>query len=191
MVRRYRRYSRRRRYYRSKKRWTPYNSDIIVTPASNLEDSYVRELGVNAIYGASNSLGTYAAASDALSAVNYYVCRCRFKGVIVTEMAANVSYIVYLCYIPNAVTIDSNDKQIQNLREAYFYLHPEYILAWTRLDYIADTGDTGDISLYSRITKRLSPGDRIGLYILARNGSGSSKVLSAVHGTFSCYLRTN
>lgn len=191
MVRRYKRYSRRRRYYRSKKRWTPYNSDIVLAQPANLTNDYVREIGVNAIFGASNSLGNYAAASDALSAVNYYVCRCRFKGVFVTPMSSGVSYVVYLCYIPNAVTIDDNPRQSQNLREAYFYLHPEYILAWTRMDYISNTGDTGEISLYSRITKRLSPGDRIGLYILARNTATEAKTLSAVQGTFSCYLRTN
>lgn len=191
MVRRYRRTYRRRRYYRSKKKWTPYNSDIVVTQTNSLNAGYVRETGVNAIFGASNSLGNYAAASDALSAVNYYVCRCRFKGVIVTNLSPGVSYVVYLCYIPNAVSVDSNDRQSQNLREAYFYLHPEYVLAWTRMDYINGTGDTGEISLYSRITKRLSPGDRIGLYILARNTREEATLLSSVQGTFSCYLRTN
>ena len=155
----YKRTYRKRRYYRRKK-WTPYNSEVTVSaPGQPLNSGYVLENAANCIYGASNSLGNYAAASDALSAINYYVCRARFKGVLSGPLTAGVNYIVYLCYIPNAVTVDNGANPIQdtNLRQAYFYLHPEYVLAWTRIDYINNTGDTGEISLYSRIKKRVSP----------------------------------
>lgn len=139
------------------------------------------------------SLGNYAAATDALSAVNYYVCRCRFRGVLTSTNAAGLSYIIYLCYIPNAVNVDNGQNPVlaTNLRASYFYLHPEYVLAWTRLDYISDSGDTGEVSLYSRIKKRLSPGDRVAVCVLSRNESGNQTAISILNGTFSCYLRTN
>lgn len=195
MARKY--YRSKRTYYRryARKKWTPYNSEVTVpAPASQLAQSYVLENAATCIFGSSNSLGTYAAASDALSAVNYYVCRIRFKGVLSTPLSqTGVNYIVYLCYVPNAATIDTGLNAIQdsNLREAYFYLHPEYVLAWTRLDFQTATGDTGEIRLYSRIKKRISPGDRICLVLLSRNGSSASATLSPLQGTFSCYLRTN
>lgn len=190
---RYKRTYKRRRYYR-KKKWTPYTSEVTVAaPGQQLNNAYALENAANCIYGASNSLGNYAAASDALSAINYYVCRARFKGVLQGQLAAGVNYIVYLCYIPNAVNVDNGANPIQetNLRQAYFYLHPEYVLAWTRLDYVANTGDSGEVSLYSRIKKRVSPGDRLAVVVLARNASGVAANLVNVQGTFSCYLRTN
>ena len=191
-----------RKYYRSKrsyrryarKKWTPYNSEVTVAgPAGQLNNAYALENASTCIYGSSNSLGNYAAASDALSAVNYYVCRARFKGVISSANVVGVNYVVYLCYVPNAATIDNGTNPIAeaNLRQAYFYLHPEYVLAWTRIDYIANTGDTGEIRLYSKIKKRISPGDRLAVVVLARNNSGGAAAISNLQGTFSCYLRTN
>lgn len=195
MARKY--YRSKRTYYRryARKKWTPYNSELtIAQPSAQLSSGYVLENAATCVFGSSNSLGSYAAASDALSAINYYVCRVRFKGVISAPSSqAGLNYIVYLCYVPNAATIDNGTNPIQdtNLRTAYFYTHPEYVLAWTRLDYQTATGDTGEVRLYSRIKKRLSPGDRICLVLLSRNGSSSSATLSPVQGTFSCYLRTN
>lgn len=106
---------------------------------------------------------------------------------------AGLNYIVYLCYVPNAATIDNGQNPIQdsNLRQAYFYLHPEYVLAWTRIDYMQNTGDSGEVNLYSRIKKRISPGDRLAVVLLSRNNSGNLVNISNVQGTFSCYLRTN
>lgn len=191
-----RKYKSKRTYYRryGKKKWTPYNSEVQVTaPAAQLNTTYILENASTCIYGSSNSLGNYAAASDALSAINYYVCRCRFKGVLSGYTTAGLSYVIYLCYVPNAATIDNGQNPIQetNLRQAYFYLHPEYVLAWTRLDYTQNTGDTGEVNLYSRIKKRISPGDRLTVVVLARNDTGGAVNLSTLQGTFSCYLRTN
>lgn len=190
---RYKKTYRKRRYYRRKK-WTPYNSEVTVNaPGQTLTNGYALENAASCIYGASNSLGQYAAADTALSAVNYYVCRPRFKGVLSGPLPANVNYILYLCYIPNAVNVDTGTQPIAeaNLRSAYFYLHPEYVLAWTRLDYINNTGDTGEVSLYTKIKKRISPGDRLAFVVLARNNSNAAQSLVNVQGTFSCYLRTN
>lgn len=190
-----RKYKSRRTYPRRyRKKWTSYNTEITIpSPNANLTTGYVLEHAVPCVYGASNSIGTNAAPSDAISAINYYVCRARFKGVIQSPVSAGVSYIVYLCFVPNAAIIDdgSNPQQQTNMRATYFYLHPEYVIAWTRLDYIANTGDSGEINLYSRIKKRISPGDRICLVALARNDSGGNATIYPVQGTFSCYLRTN
>lgn len=186
--------SKRTYYYRRyKKKWTPYNTEVTVTPQVQLPNTGYLENAAMCLFGASNSLGQYAAASDALSAVNYYVCRCRFKGVIQQPAAAGMYFVVYICYIPNAVSVDNgaNAQQVVNLSTSYFYLHPEYVIAWTRIDYINGTGDTGEISLYSKIKKRLSPGDRIAICVLARNESGNQQPVPTVNGTFSCYLRTN
>lgn len=190
---RYKRTYKRRRYYRRKK-WTPYTSEVTVTaPQQTINTGYALENATNCIYGASNSLGNYAAASEALSAINYYACRMRFKGVLKAVLPAGVNYILYLCYVPNAVTIDNGTQTIPeaNLRSAYFYLHPEYVLAWTRIDYVNGTGDNGEVSLYTKIKKRISPGDRLAFVVLARNTSGAAAQLVDVQGTFSCYLRTN
>lgn len=192
-----RKYRSKRTYPRRyKKRWTAYNTEVTVSaPSTQLTGGYFLENAVPCIYGASNSLTTNATPSDAISAINYYVCRPRFKGIIQVPLSAtnNMNYIVYLCYVPNAAAIDNgqNPQQVDNLRASYFYLHPEYVLAWTRLDYVTSTGDTGEVNLYTRIKKRISPGDRLCLVVLARNNSGSAVALSNIQGTFSCYLRTN
>lgn len=192
MPRRYRRYSRRRRTYYRKKKWTAYSSELTVNAAGGgLAASSFVELGQVGVYGSSNSLNNDGSAVTPVSAINYYACRCRFKGVLGGTFTAGMSYIVYIAYVPNAVTIDNSVYQNTNLANSFFYKHPEYVLAWNRLDYIADTGDTGEVSLYSRITKRISPGDRIGVFLLARNSTTNAINTVAVQGTFSCYLRTN
>ena len=147
-----RKYKSKRTYYRryGKKKWTPYNSEVQVTaPAAQLPNQGVLENAATCIFGSSNSLGNYAAASDALSAINYYVTRCRFKGVLNAPTAAGLNYVIYMCYVPNAATIDNGQNPLAeaNLRQAYFYLHPEYVLGWTRVDYIGNTGDTGEVEL--------------------------------------------
>lgn len=190
-----RKYKSRRTYARRyRKKWTAYNTEITIpAPGGTLTNGYVLENAVPCIYGASNSLGNNAAPADPVSAINYYICRPRFKGVIQAPVSVGVSYVIYLCYIPNAATVDNgtNPIQVANMRASYFYLHPEYVLAWTRLDYIANSGDTGEISLFTRVKKRINPGDRICLVALARNDSNAAAQLSPVQGTFSCYLRTN
>lgn len=192
MPRRYRRYSRRRRTYYRKKKWTAYSSELTVNGNGGaLAAASFVELGTAGVFGSSNSLGNDGSAVAPVSAINYYACRCRFKGVLGGTFAAGMSYIVYIGYVPNAVTISDAVQQNTNLANSFFYKHPEYILAWNRLDYIADTGDTGEVSLYSRITKRVAPGDRIGVFLLARNSTTNAINTVAVQGTFSCYLRTN
>lgn len=192
MVRRYRRYSRRRRYYRSKKKWTSYTAEVVFNAAGgNLAASSFVEGYTTGVYGSSNSLGNGAVAQNPVSAIDYYVCRCRFKGVLGGTVTAGMNYIIYIGYVPNAVTINNNVQQNQQLYASFFYKHPEYVLAWNRMDYINGTGDTGEISLYSRITRRVAPGDQIIVGVLAKNESQAQLATVAVTGTFSCYLRTN
>ena len=107
------RYKSKRTYFRRyKKKWTPYNTEITIpSPAAQLGSNYALEHAVPCIYGASNSLGNYAAPSDAISAINYYICRVRFKGVIqaagtdhiiLKDVASETRYLlltIYLCYI--------------------------------------------------------------------------------------------
>lgn len=193
MAKRYRRYyrSRRRTYFR-KKKWTAYSSEITVNGNGGAlaGDSFV-ELGTTGVYGSSNSLNNNGTAVSPVSAINYYACRCRFKGVLGGTLAAGMTYIVYIGYVPNAVTINNAVQQNNNLAVSFFYKHPEYILSWNRIDYIANTGDTGEISLYSRITKRVAPGDQIVVFLLAKNNTNNAINTVAIQGTFSCYLRTN
>lgn len=196
MARRYyRRYRRYKRTYYRKKRWTAYNTeirvDVPVEAGRNLDASSYIEVVSNCVNGASNSLQSNATPTNSLSSVNYYVCRCRYKGIFESVSNPGLSYIVYVAFVPNAVTVSKAIGQNTNLFETYFYRHPEYILAWNRLDYINNTGDTGDISLYSRVSKKIAPGDKIVVGVLARNVTNAAIATSAVQGTFSCYLRTN
>lgn len=193
MAGRYRRYRKTRRTYYRKKRWTAYNSEVTVnaTGAAIPTGNY-RELYTVGVYGSSNSLSSGAVPSAPVSAINYYVCRCRYKGVFTGGVPASVSCLVYLAYVPNAVTIDGNASAVTGLYNSFFYRHPEYVLAWSRYDYVQNTGDTGEVSLYSKITKRLAPGDQIVVGMLYKNASTSDFAQSAaIQGTFSCYLRTN
>lgn len=193
MAGRYRRYRKSRRTYYRKKKWTAYNSEVAVNPTnSSLTGGNYREIVAVSVFGSSNSLANGAVPAAPVSAINYYVCRCRYKGIFSGSIPANVSCIVYLAYVPNAVTVSSNEDAITSLYNSYFYRHPEYILAWNRYDYVINTGDTGEVSLYSKITKRLAPGDEIIVGILYRNsGTSAQSTTASVQGTFSCYLRTN
>lgn len=196
MARRYRRYRRYRRTYYRKKKWTAFNSEVTVDTTSanqdpNLANQYFKEVIEPCVFGSSNSLNGNASPANSLSAINYYVCRCRYKGVFGRNIATGSSYICYIGFIPNAVTVNANQQQETSMANSFFYRHPEYILAWSRLDYVANSGDTGEVSLYSRVVKKIAPGDRIVMGVLARNVSGNAVPLSSLQGTFSCYLRTN
>lgn len=193
MAGRYRRYRRSRRTYYRKKKWTAYNSEVAVNTANSaVPVDYYRELCTVGVYGSSNSLANGAVPAAPVSAISYYVCRCRYKGVFTGNIDRGVSCVVYLAYVPNAVTIDTQQSPTTSLYNSYFYRHPEYVLAWNRYDNIADTGDTGEVSLYSKITKRLAPGDEIVVGMLYKNNSTTNYSPSAaLQGTFSCYLRTN
>lgn len=193
MPKRYRRYYRSgRRTYARKKKWTAYSSELTVNGAGGaLAASSFIELGTTGVFGSSNSLNNDGSAVAPVSAINYYACRCRFKGVLGGTFTAGMSYIIYIAYVPNAVVVNQNAQQNTNLAVSFFYKHPEYVLAWNRIDYIADTGDTGEISLYSRITKRIAPGDQLAVFLLAKNSTTNAINTVAVQGTFSCYLRTN
>lgn len=193
MAGRYRRYRRSRRTYYRKKKWTAYNSEVTVNPTgSSVTNGNYRELVTVGVFGSSNSLANGAVPAAPVSAINYYVCRCRYKGVFGGAIPVGISCIVYIAYVPNAVTISGNEDAVTSLYNTFFYRHPEYVLAWNRYDNIADTGDTGDVSLYSKITKRLAPGDEIIVGMLFKNASTAAYTPSAsMQGTFSCYLRTN
>lgn len=193
MAGRYRRYRKSRRTYYRKKKWTAYNAEVTVNSAgSEIPQDKYRELYTVGVYGASNSLANGAVPAAPVSAINYYVCRCRYKGVFSGNVPSSVSCVVYIAFVPNAVTISGADSANTGLYNTFFYRHPEYVLAWSRYDNVAGTGDTGEVSLYSRITKRLAPGDQIVVGMLYKNDStGPYSPSAPMQGTFSCYLRTN
>lgn len=196
MARRYRRYRRYRRTYYRRKKWTAFNSEVAVDTTNgnqdpNLANQYFKEVIQPCVFGSSNSLNQDASPSASLSAINYYVCRCRYKGVFGNPIPVGSSYICYIGFVPNAVTVQQQQQQETSMANSFFYRHPEYIMAWSRIDYVNNTGDTGEISLYSRMTKKIAPGDKIVVGVLARNVSGGAVALASLQGTFSCYLRTN
>lgn len=189
-------YKRRRTYYRrtryARKRWTPYTSEVTIQPGQNqLGSGYFVQLTCPLIYGANESLTAAAAASSPSSAVTYTVCRPRLKGVFTSAPNNPITMLCAICYVPQSYEISNTAAAVANLATAYFYRHPENVVAWNRIDYVNNTGDTGEVSLYSITKRRLQTGDRMVCYILFKNDTDAAQLAPNFVGTFSCYLRTN
>lgn len=184
----------RRRYYRVKKtypkqKWLPVNNEIRVNGYSLNPSSYVLRYEIIT----QNETRTNTSGGGNVSAASIIKTgRFKYKGLIASS-SGNISYIVGISYIPEGYVLNSNTSvSLGSLGECFFYKHPEWVFAWTRLDYNT-TSQSNEIRLSSRLKRNLNSGDQVVFFVIAINNmTGSSSVsTSDVQGTVSYVCRTN
>lgn len=185
----------RRRYYRVKKvypkqKWLPVNNEVNIASDSNLGYGgfkvTVQPITENPSRNTANGEGNVSSAS---------ILKCgrfRFKGIIDSlNTTSDVNYIIGISYIPEGYIINQNSTSVDSLGETFFYRHPEWILAWTRMDYANDS-QNNEIRLFSKLKRNLNSGDQIVVFRIAINRSTSSSLsVSAIRGTVSYVCRSN
>lgn len=182
----------RKRYYRSrrvypKQKWLINNNEITVLGSSLPANSYqLRFEPITQNPSRTESSG----AGNTSSASILKVGRFRFNGYI-TSSDNLTKYIIGISYIPEGYTLTANTNVSRNnLGDCFFYKHPEWVLAWTRMDYNSATEN--EVRLYSKLKRNLNSGDGIILFVIAINNSTSDSTFSyPVQGTVSYVCRTN
>lgn len=183
----------RRRYYRvrrvyPKQKWLPVNNEVGVDEFASLQaGNYV--VTIQPI--TENSTRTLSSgAGNVSSATIVKIGRVRYKGVISGSTSLGLSYIIGIAYIPEGYIINQTSASIGSIGETFFYKHPEWIMCWTRTDYVS-TGQGNEISMSSRLKRNLNSGDQIVMFRIAINTQGNGQNASAVRGTVTYVCRTN
>lgn len=184
---------RRRNYYRVKKvypkqKWLINNNEITILNGSLNQNSYVLRFEP---ITQNPTRTTESGAGVTSSATVIKVGRFRYNGVINLNYS-NVNYIIGIAYIPEGYTLTTNTSISKNqLGECFFYKHPEWVLAWTRMDYISNSQEN-EIRLYSKLKRNLNSGDGIVLFMIGINNSTTETTFtSQLQGTVSYVCRTN
>lgn len=190
----------RRRYYyrrtiRPKQKWAINTVDTPLFSGTSLSISS-GESGSVGINVCTNSTRIGNNGSTSVSAAQVLKTgRWKYRGVILGP-TSGVSYVFYLVYVPEGYFSSSDDFTIStsNTGLDIFYQHPEWVLAWTRKDYIS-SDQSNEVSLTSRLKRNLNTGDSIQMRVLIYNYSGSSLTIQAntqfVKGTVSYCCRAN
>lgn len=181
-----------RRYYKSKRvypkqKWLPVNNEITCQQYNGLTTGsfVIRYEPITQNATRTNTAG----AGNQSSATIIKTGRFRYRGQIYTNSA--ITYIVGIAYVPEGYDLNANVNIARaNLGETFFYKHPEWILAWTRLDYVGSSGNN-EIRLSSKLKRNLNSGDGIVLFYIAINYGTDTVNASQVAGTVSYVCRTN
>ena len=108
--------------------------------------------------------------------------RIRFKGVISSSMTAGQSALIFLAYLPELITASFTDRNYAEIGSTLFYSHPEWIMAWTRVDY-TNAAQRNEVSLYSRLKRNLNPGDKLSLCVMNINPTSTAVSQIDIVGT--------
>lgn len=170
-----------------KQKWLINNNELTVLGSTIAANSYqlrFEPITQNPSRTESNGAGNTSSASI------IKVGRFRFNGYI--DGSDNLTkYIIGISFIPEGYTLTANaNVPRSNLGECFFYKHPEWVLAWTRMDYNSATEN--EVRLYSKLKRNLNSGDGIILFVIAINNSASESTYShPIQGTVSYVCRTN
>lgn len=182
----------RRRYYRvrrvyPKQKWLPVNNEVRLANLTGLNAaSYIttiQPITENPTRNASDGGGNVS------SATIVKVGRIKVKGSL-TGSATQMSYIIGVAYIPEGYVIDQTASAIGNLGTTFFYRHPEWIMCWTRMDFV-NGGQNNEFSMTSRLKRNLNSGDQIVLFRIGINATNDSVNVSSIGGTITYVCRTN
>lgn len=183
----------RTRYYRTKRvypkqKWLPVNNEIVIGPFASLNaNSYAvmyKILTQNEVRTTTDGGGNISGASIVKTG------RFKFKGTVFQVAGADVTHLIGLAYIPEGYTIPQTSSSNDNIGECFFYRHPEWILAWTRMDY-NNAAQRNEFSLSSKLKRNLNTGDQIIAFRICINRATSGQPVSSVVGTVSYVCRTN
>lgn len=187
----------RRRYYyrrtsRPKQKWAinTVNSVVTANQTTNISTNSSASFGRSVCTNASRITAT--ATNETSAAQVLKTGRWKFKGII-TNVTTNMFYIIYLIYVPEGympLTSDQTGLEGGDI----FYRHPEWVIAWTRKDYVS-IEQNNEISITSRLKRNLNTNDSVQLRVLVQNiGSQALSVTADVpiiRGTVSYCCRAN
>lgn len=94
----------------------------------------------------------------------------KIKGVLPLGMIQGQNALITLMYCPEGVNPNLASTSLDNIGSTIFYSHPEWIMAWTRMDY-ASFSQKNEFSLTTRLKRNLNPGDTIRLIVYNINTS--------------------
>lgn len=183
----------RTRYYRSrrvypKQKWAiSTNSQLFTVPGANAQG-----YSANSNYIVQNPSRNDASGGSVNTPAQILKAgRIKIKGVISTGMNANQSLIIAIMYIPEAITPDVNNSPIAQIGSSIFYSHPEWIMAWTRMDY-TNAAQKNEFSMSSKLKRNLNPGDSIRLIAFNVNiDQAAAAPAVVINGTSSYCVRSN
>lgn len=171
----------RRRYYRTrrvypKQKWAinvnQHNFGVPAAAASSFSIQGNMLIQNPARNGAAGQ--TVSAAAQILKCAHV-----KIKGVVDSGMIQAQSVLLALMYCPEGVTPDLGSTALDNMGNTIFYSHPEWVMAWTRMDY-SNAAQKNEFSLSSRIKRNLNPGDTIRLVVYNIN-TNTGTVTAQVH----------
>lgn len=185
----------RRRYYRVKKvypkqKWLPVNNEVALASVDTLNlGAYV--VTVQPITE-NPTRNTTSGEGNVTSATILKVGRFKLKGIISGPNTNNsqTSYIIGVAYIPEGYSVDQSIQVNATLGTTFFYRHPEWIICWTRMDFISNS-QGNEFSLSSRLKRNLNSGDQIVVFRIAINASTAAQSASPIRATISYVCRAN
>lgn len=181
-----------RRYYRSRRilprvKWSINSTNILGTaPSCAATKVSAVQLDIVASQSRTRSTGD----PNNVSAAILKAGRIRFKGVISSSMSAGQSALVFIAYLPELITGSFSDLNYASIGTTVFYSHPEWVMAWTRVDY-TNAAQKNEVSLYTRLKRNLNPGDRIALIVTNINPTANAVSQIDVIGTATYVVKNN
>lgn len=181
-----------RRYYRSKRvypkqKWSINLSNVASTvPAANANTYSIQQINVIDNPSRTDAAGAAIFASSAILKTS----RIKFKGVISSAMQAGQSAIVALMYLPELITVTGTSVAINQIGSTAFYCHPEWIMAWNRIDF-TNAAQRNEINLTTKLKRNLNPGDKIALIVMNINYANTTGAAVDIAGTCQYVCKNN
>lgn len=174
-----------RRLRYPKQKWSintvQYNFNVTAPAANNFTIS-------SAVVAANPSRNNEFGYSVSTASSILKCAHIKIKGVLNTGMIQGQNTLITLMYCPEGFNPNAASASLDNIGNTIFYSHPEWIMAWTRMDY-SDISQRNEFSITSRLKRNLNPGDSIRLIIYNINttatGTSSAFSLSAT-GSYCC-----
>ena len=154
----------RTRYYRSKRvyprqKWSiNTNTYVGSVGATNAQCFSIAEIPIIENPSRNNQAGNPATTSAQILKAG----RVKVKGVILSGMAQGQTCLLAIIYLPEGVSAVAQNAAMNTQGNSIFYTHPEWVMAWTRVDY-TNAAQRNEISLTSRLKRNLNPGDKLAL----------------------------
>ena len=186
-----RKYSRKYPLYRSPRpKWCPVNGDSAISMATIGGQNYITAIQPICVNPSRNEGAGSTPTVTSASIIT--VTRIRYQGINATVLPLGISYIYFIAYVPEGIVATNATTSVANLGNSFFYRHPEWIMAWQRIDYSAQ-GENNDVRLNTGSLKRkLNTGDSIVLGIMGINRSGDyTQQGHLTYGTYSFFTKNN
>lgn len=187
----------RRRYYyrrvvRPKQKWAINNVDVRISSSAVTVSGNGNAFFYQTVVGNLSRVQTGSGQAALAVASSAQILKCgrfKLKGCLPNSLNY-FSYTVFIAYVPEGYTLNQGYVTDQNI----FYQHPEWIIGWTRKDYV-NSNQSNEISITSRLKRNLNTGDGIIVGVIVTNSTATesnlNNVTALLQGTLSYCCRAN